>query len=89
MVLNRSFLFELELNEYFDIITFKAQIISAFVASHLLVPTVIVVCFKDDASLESPTLFINNSEALEGSIRSKNEIGLSFGNLSSYLVPCV
>ena len=88
MVLNRSLLFELELNEYFDITTFKAQIISAFVTSYLLVPTLIVLCFEDDASLESPTLLINNIEALdEGSIRSKNETGLSFGNLSSYLVP--
>ena len=88
MVLNRSLLFELELNEYFDITTFKAQIISAFVTSYLLVPTLIVLCFEDDASLESLTLLINNIEALdEGSIRSKNETGLSFGNLSSYLVP--
>ena len=88
MVLNRSLLFELELNEYFDITTFKAQIISAFVTSYLLVPKLIVLCFEDDASLESLTLLINNIEALdEGSIRSKNETGLSFGNLSSYLVP--
>ena len=37
-----------------DITTSKAQIISAFVTSCSLVHTLIVVCFEDDASLESP-----------------------------------
>ena len=80
MVVNRSFLLELELNGYLDITTSKAQIISAFVTSRLLVHTLIVVCFEGDASLESHASIL---EALdEGSTHLKNEIGVSFGNLS-------
>ena len=41
------------------------------------------VCFKDNASLESPASLLNKVEALdEGSVRLKNEIEVSFGNLS-------
>ena len=88
MVVNRSLLFELELNEYLDITTSNAQIISAFVTSCLLTHRLIVICFEDDASLESPASLLNKAEALdEGSVRLKNEIGVSFGNLSLCLVP--
>ena len=88
MVVNRSLLFELELNEYWDITTSKAQIISAFVRSCLLVHTFINICFEDDASLESPVSLLYKIEALdEGSVQLKNEIGVSFGNLSLCLVP--
>ena len=87
MMVNRSLLFELELNEYLDITTSKAQIISAFVTSCLLVHTLIAVFFKDNASLESPAPLLNKVEALdEGSVRLSNEVGVSFGNLSSCLV---
>ena len=87
MVVNRSLLFELELNEYLDITTSKAQIISAFVTSCLLVHTLIAVFFKYNASLESPAPLLNKVEALdEGSVRLSNEVGVSFGNLSSCLV---
>ena len=88
IVVNRSLLFELELNEYLDITTSKAQIISAFVTSCLLVHTLIVICFEDNASLEFPASVLNKVEALhEGSVCLKNEIGVSFGNLSLCLVP--
>ena len=87
-MVNRSFLFELELNEYLDTTTSKAQIVSALVTSYLLVHQLIVVYFEDDASLESPASLRNNVEALdEGSVRLKNEIGVSFGNLSLCLLP--
>ena len=87
MVVNRSLLFELELNEYLDITTSKAQIVSAFVTSCLLVHTLIAVFFKYNASLESPAPLLNKVEALdEGSVRLSNEVGVSFGNLSSCLV---
>ena len=87
-MVNRSLLFELELNEYLDINTSKAKIISAFVKSYLLVYTLIVVCFEDDASLQPPASLLNKVEALdEGSVRLNNEIGVSFGNLSLCLVP--
>ena len=88
MVANRSLLFELELNKYLDITTSKAQIISAFVTSCLLAHTLIAVCFEDNASVEFPVSLLNKVEALdEGSVRLKNEIGVSFGNLSLCLVP--
>ena len=88
MVVNRSLLPELELNEYLNITTSKAQIISAFVTICILVHMFIVVCFEDDASLESPASLLNKVEALnEGSARLKSEIGVSFGNLSLCLVP--
>ena len=88
MVANRSLLFELELNEYLDITTSKAQIISAFVTRCLLVHTLIVICFEDNASLEFSASLLNKVEALhEGSVRLKNKIGVSFGNLSLCLVP--
>ena len=87
MVVNRSLLFQLELNEYLDITTPKAHIISAFVASCLLVHT-LIVCFEDDPSLESPASLLNKVEALdEGSVHLKNEIRVSFCNLSLCLVP--
>ena len=87
MEVNRSLLFELELNEYLDITTSNAQIISAFVTSCLLVH-MFIVCFKDDASFESSASLLNKVEALdEGSVCLKNEIGISFGNLSLCLVP--
>ena len=87
MVVNRSRLFELELNEYLDITTSKAQIISTFVKSCLLVHMLIVVCFEDNASLQFPASLLNKVEALdEGSALLKNEIGVSFGNLSLCLV---
>ena len=86
-MVNRSFLFDLELNEYLDITTSKAQIVSALVTSYLLVHPLIVY-FEDDASLESPGSLRNNVEALdEGSVRLKNEIGVCFGNLSLFLLP--
>ena len=82
-MVNRSLLFDFKLNEYLDITTSKAQIISAFVTSCLLVHTPFAVCFKDNASLESPASLLNKVEALdEGSVRLKNEIEVSFGNLS-------
>ena len=69
MVVNRSLLFEFELNEYLDITTSKAQTISAFVTSCLLVHTLIVVYFEDYASLESPASLLNEVKALdEGSV---------------------
>ena len=55
MVVNGSLLFEFELNEYLGITTSKAQIISAFVTSCLLVYTLIVVCFEGGASLDEDT----------------------------------
>ena len=88
MVVKGSLLFELELNEYLDITTSNAHIISAFVTSCLLVHILIVVCFEDDDSLESPASLLDNVEVLdEGSVRLKNEIGVSFGNLYLCLVP--
>ena len=87
MVISRSSLLEVELNEYLDIKTSKAQIISAF-ETCLLVHTLIVVCFEDDALLKSPAPLLNKVEALdEDSVSLKNEIGVSFGNLSICLVP--
>ena len=87
IVVNRSLLFELELNKYLDITTSKAQIISALVTSCLLVHVRIVVCFEEDASLESPASLFNNVEVLdEGSVHLKNKI-VSFGNLSLCLLP--
>ena len=88
MIVNRLLLFELELNEYLDITTSKAQIISSFVTSCLLVHMLIVVCFEDNSSLEFPASLLNKVEALdEGSVCLKNEIGVSFVNLSLCLVP--
>ena len=82
MVVNRSLLFEFELNKYLEITTSKAQIISAFVTSCLLVHTLIVICFEDNASLEFPASLLNKVGGLdESSVRLKNEIGVSFGNL--------
>ena len=76
------------MNEYLDITTSKVQIISTFVTSCLLVHMLIVVCFEDNASLEFPVSLLNKVEALdEGSVHLKNEIGVSFGNLSLCLVP--
>ena len=83
MVVNRSLLFELELNGYLDIATSKDQIISAFVKSCLLVHTVIAVCPEDD---ECPTSLFNKVKAPdEGSVRVKNEIRVSFGKCSLWL----
>ena len=83
MVVSRSLLFELEFNEYLDKTTSKAQIISAFVTSCLLLHTLVASCFKDNASLESPESLFSKVEALdEGSVRLKNEIGVSFPNFS-------
>ena len=83
MVVNRSLLFELELDKYLDITTSKAQIISPFVTSCLLVHTLIVICFEDNASLEFPASVLNKVKAFhESSIRLKNKIGVSFGNFS-------
>ena len=88
MVVKGSALFELELNEYLDITTSKAQIISAFLTSCLLVHKLIVFCFEDYASLESPALLLTKVKALdEGSVRLKNETGVSSGNLSLCLAP--
>ena len=82
-VVNWLLLFELKLNVYLEITTSKAQIISALVTSCLLVHMLVVVCFKDNASLESPASLFNKVKALdEGSICLKNEIRVSFGNLS-------
>ena len=87
MVISRSSLLEVELNEYLDIKTSKAQIISAF-ETCLLVHTLIVVCFEYDALPKSPAPLLNKVEALdEDSVSLKNEIGVSFGNLSICLVP--
>ena len=87
MMVNRSLLFELELNEYLDITTSKAQIISIFITSCLLVHTLIAVFFKDNALLQSPAPLLNKFEALDkDSARLSNEVGVSFGNLSSCLV---
>ena len=70
IVVNRSLLFELELNKHLDITTSKAQIISALVTSFLLVHMLVVVCFEEDASLESPASLFNNVEVLDkGSVR--------------------
>ena len=88
MVVNRSLLFQLELNEYLGITTCKAQIISAFVKSCLLVHTLIVVCFEDIVFLQSPASLLNKVEAFdEGSVHLKNEIRVSFCNLSLCLLP--
>ena len=88
MVVNRSLFFEPELNEYLDLTPSKAQIISASATSSLLMHRLIAVCFDDNASLESPVSLLNKVEALdEGSARLKNEIGVSFGNLSLCLAP--
>ena len=88
MVISRSSLLEVELNEYLDIKTSKAQIISAFETTCLLVHTPIVVCFEDDAFLKSPASLLNKVEALdEDSVSLKNEIGVSLGKLSICLVP--
>ena len=53
VVVNRSLLFDLELNKYLDITKFKTETISAFVTSCLLVHMVIVVCSEGNTSLES------------------------------------
>ena len=77
MVANRSLLFELELNKYLDITTSKTPMISAFVTSCLLVHRLIVVCFEDNALLESPASLLNKVEALdEGSVCLKLEYPL-------------
>ena len=69
MVVNRSLLLELELNDYLDITTSKAQIISAFVTSCLLVHSLIVVCIEDNALLESSLSLLNKVKTLdEGSV---------------------
>ena len=48
----------------------------------------IVVCFEENTSLESPESLLNKVEALdEGSVRLKNEIGGPFSNLSLCLKP--
>ena len=63
------------MNEYLDITTSKSQLISAFVTSCLFVHTLIVACFEDAASLESPALLLNKIEALdEGSVRLKMKL---------------
>ena len=50
--------------------------------------TLIGVCFENNASLESTTSLFNKVEELdEGSRCLKNQIGVSFGNLSLCLVP--
>ena len=62
--------------------------VSAFVTSCLLVHTLIVVCFEDNASFESAASLLNKVEALDkGAVRLKNEIRVSFGNLYLCLVP--
>ena len=77
MVVNTSLLFEVELKKYLDITTSKAQMISAFATSCLLVHMLIVVCVEDNASLESPASLLNKVEALdEGSVRLKQEYPL-------------
>ena len=87
MVISRSSLLEVELNEYLDIKTSKAQIISAFETTCVLVHTLIVVCFED-VLLKSPASLLNKVEALdEDSACLKNGIGVSLGNLSICLVP--
>ena len=87
MVVNRSLLFKLELNEYLDITTSKVQIISAFVTSCLVVYMLIVLYSEDGASLESPASLLNKVKALDkGSACLKNKIGVSFGNLSLCLL---
>ena len=69
IVINRSLLFKLKLNEYSDITTSKAQIISAFVTSCLLVHSLIVVCIEDNALLESSLSLLNKVKTLdEGSV---------------------
>ena len=68
--------------EDLDINISKAQTTSAFVTSCLLVHMLIVVCFEEDASLESPASLLNKVKALEGSVCLKNEIGVPFSNLS-------
>ena len=81
MMINRSLLFELELNEYLDITTSKAQIVSVFVTSCLLdicnaYAILNVVCFEDDVSFETPPSLFSKVEALdEGSVRLKDKIG--------------
>ena len=88
MMVNRSLLLELELNKYLDMTTSEAQLISAFVTSCLLGHLVIIVCFGDHTSLESSTSLLNQVKALDkGSVRLKNEMRVSFGNLSPCLVP--
>ena len=62
-VVNRSLLFELELNAYLDITTSKVQTIPAFVTSCLLVHMLFIVCFEDNAPLESLASLINKVEA--------------------------
>ena len=48
----------------------------------------VVVWFEDNASLESPASLLNKVKALdEGFICLTNEIRVSYGNLSSCLVP--
>ena len=69
-----------------NITTSKAQIVSAFVRSCLLVHTLIVVCFEDNTSLEFMASLLNKALD-EGSVRLKNEIGVFFGNLSLCLAP--
>ena len=75
MVVNRSLLFKLELNKYLDMNTTKAQIVSAFVTSCLLVHSLIVVYFEDDASPESPAPLLSKVESLdEGSVCLKKKL---------------
>ena len=74
--------------QVFVITTSKPQIISAFLTNCLLVYTLIVVCFEDDASLEFPASLFNKFKTLdEGSVHLKNEFGVLFANLSLCLVP--
>ena len=52
-----------------------------------MVHTLIAVFFKDNALLQSPAPLLNKFEALDkDSARLSNEVGVSFGNLSSCLV---
>ena len=90
VVVNRSLLFELELNKYLDITTSKAQIISAFVTSCLLVPMFIVVCFEDNASLEFPTSFLNNWESSLNRLDFNEQVSVfneTIMNIMSNIVP--
>ena len=84
MVVYRSLLFELELNEYFR----HNKLCNKLFVTSCLLHTLIGVCFENNASLESTTSLFNKVEELdEGSRCLKNQIGVSFGNLSLCLVP--
>ena len=66
MVPNCSFLFELELNEYFDITTYKAHIISVLMTRVIFVPESIADCLQEnsgcftDAFPSAALLFLKN-----------------------------